>query len=188
MRRTLPLLLGIALTGVLARAAGPGAPAVHEPLPFDHAAHARAFDRGGLTCVDCHPVGMRPDGALPPPPLTSCHGCHLGTMDGAPRKADRTCELCHADRQALRPASHGPDWTHQHGREARARQATCNDCHATRTCVDCHERRGPLQRNPHPPAFRTTHGVEARLDPMRCSTCHSGETCRSCHSTGAIPW
>ena len=95
---------------------------------------------------------------------------------------------CHADRLALKPASHGVDWVSVHGPEARARDAECAACHEPVTCVDCHEARGPLEGNPHPPGFRSGHGVEARLDPMSCSTCHAGELCESCHTTGAHPW
>lgn len=164
------------------------APSVRTPLPFDHPAHARSFERAGLSCVDCHPVGLRPNQALPPPPRSSCHGCHLGELPGAPKQATRVCTTCHAHRAELVPASHGPGWEHAHGAEARARGATCSDCHRTSTCVDCHEARGAGQRNPHPPAFRTTHGVEARLDPARCSTCHTGNSCQTCHTTGALPW
>lgn len=198
MRRlvTLGALLIAAVAWTVAAADPADKPDLHEPLPFDHAVHASAFDAGGLECTDCHPVGLRlehGDEYAPPdvelePPLLSCHGCHLGELKGGVQTGPRSCVTCHADREQLVPASHEVGWRHEHGREARARKAECDDCHETHQCVDCHDARGALERNAHPPGFRTTHGVEARIDPYSCSSCHSGEKCVSCHTTGAIPW
>lgn len=197
MRWGLPILvLALVLQGP-AGADVPGTPRVQAPLPFDHATHGRAFDRAGVTCVDCHPVGLRlhnEQGGYtaplvdPQPPLSSCHGCHRGELPGSAGRAPDQCMLCHADREGLIPSSHAYDWVDVHGPDARARGAECAACHEPDTCVDCHESRGALERSPHPPGFRAFHGVEAHLDPMSCSTCHTAEKCSSCHATGATPW
>lgn len=199
--RLLLLLLVAAVLSITATAAEPTSdadtaapPAVHSPLPFDHATHARTLGRKGLACADCHPVGLAstdpkaPAPDLPPPPLESCHGCHLGTLTKAPRKAERACATCHADMGALIPPTHGIQWTTAHATEALAPGNTCSDCHERRWCVDCHDDRGPLATNPHGPAFRATHGVEARIDPASCSTCHAAPSCTACHEQGVLPW
>ncbi|MFT7519657.1 MAG: hypothetical protein ACI9MC_001799 [Kiritimatiellia bacterium] len=167
------------------------APSVIEPIPFAHSVHSEPFDKVGLTCVHCHPVGARKDDtqvSLPKVPLSSCHGCHLNALPGAPRQADPTCTTCHADRAQLVPKSHGLDWVGGHGPDARTAMKQCSSCHQRGMCVDCHEGRGAMSRSPHPPAFGSTHGVEARLDPASCSTCHAEQTCTSCHITGVTPW
>jgi hypothetical protein len=171
-------------------------PDLREPFPFDHGEHSRAFDKAGLTCVDCHPVGafskpesarVVPEGPIPGP-RSSCHACHQGEVEGAPRKAPSACMVCHAERGDLLPADHGLGWTDNHGAEARARNATCTDCHDTATCVTCHEGRGAVRKNPHGPGWGAFHGVEARVDPRSCSSCHVGEACAKCHVEGVLPW
>ena len=190
----LAILLGVtALAAPALRVGGLRTPPrVQEPLPFDHAEHRAIFERKDLTCVTCHPVGLRTAEGAPtqdvPTPRSSCHGCHLGTFKGAPRKADPTCGTCHPDRTELVPVDHGVGWQEAHGAEARARGRTCTACHDTSACVDCHEGRGALSRTPHPPGFRATHGVEARLDPAKCSSCHVEDTCTACHREGRTPW
>jgi hypothetical protein len=171
----------------------PSAPSLVEPLPFDHAEHARALERTGLGCVGCHPVGLRMDAGseappLPSPPLSACHGCHAGEVSGAGRGAPTSCLLCHDDRLALRPLDHGPDWMELHDTAARTSGSTCEDCHSAATCLDCHDRRGAGSANPHPVGFQRFHGVEARLDPRSCSTCHTEASCVTCHTTGSTPW
>jgi hypothetical protein len=169
-------------------------PTVPTPLPFDHAAHTRTLDKAGLACTDCHPVGLAPARSgdppppLPPPPTESCHGCHLGTLMKAPRRAPRTCETCHPVRAELRPDDHTVLWPAGHTDAALAPGNTCSDCHARRWCVDCHDDRGPLATSPHGPGFRATHGVQARVDPASCSSCHAGPSCTACHAKGDLPW
>jgi hypothetical protein len=173
--------------------AGP-TPGLHEPLPFSHDAHAPPFERAKLLCQDCHPIGLRQTEGGPAapervaPPLTTCHGCHLGEARRAPRAADSQCTNCHSDRSQLIPSSHGLGWDVAHGGEARAWRATCEDCHATPECVECHDQRGALTTSPHGPGFGSFHGVEARLDPASCGTCHAAPSCTECHTTGRTPW
>lgn len=188
-------LLSLTAGATEPRATAPAAaPTVLDPLPFDHADHARTLGKKGLACVDCHPVGLAtpdptaPAPGLPPAPRESCHGCHLGTLTAAPRKADRTCQTCHPNAGELIPETHGIQWTALHATEALAPGNTCSDCHARSWCVDCHDDRGPLSPSPHGPAFRATHGVEARVDPASCSSCHAAPSCTACHSQGVLPW
>ena len=184
--------LGLALLGAPVRAGDP----VHlrDPLPFDHGDHAQTFGRVGVACLDCHPVGARstaPDSlalALPDPPRSSCHGCHLGEVAKAPRAAPDTCTLCHADLAGLRPRDHDLDWTRAHGDASRAAGATCDSCHTASACLDCHDRRGAGSESPHPVGFRSAHGIEARIDPRGCATCHTEASCTSCHLSGGQPW
>lgn len=171
---------------------GEGAsPALADPLPFDHVLHSVTFERTGLGCLDCHPVGGSPaagaeDGL--PPPLASCHACHLREVEGAPRRATDRCETCHPYRDELIPVDHGPGWIREHGPEARALRNGCDACHDVGQCVDCHDARGAMAADPHPAAFRSLHGIQARLDPSACSGCHAGETCVACHVDGRAPW
>jgi hypothetical protein len=172
------------------------APSVLDPLPFDHSVHTRALDKAGLTCVSCHPVGLQlaegaPDSTgvpLPPPPASSCHGCHGGEVKHAGRNAPPDCFLCHADRAELRPVDHGPDWTALHGRASRAAGQSCSNCHSAGACLDCHDRRGAGSANPHGPGFARFHGVEAQVDPRSCSACHAETSCVACHTSGGTPW
>jgi hypothetical protein len=173
-------------------------PAIREPFPFEHRRHARSLRNAGLRCVDCHAVGlaMSADGgreaAAPPadlpPPRSTCHGCHLQTVRGAPFDAPSRCETCHSVRAELRPADHGSDPIRSHAPLARAGTAVCRDCHAAAQCIDCHEERGAGARSPHGPGFAAFHGIEARVDPAPCAGCHSAETCTTCHGEGLKPW
>jgi hypothetical protein len=173
-----------------------GAEGLVDPLPFDHTQHAGAFESAAVTCVDCHPVGLAmttPDGLQPPeqalePPLSSCHGCHMGDWKKAPRGATSSCATCHANLMSLTPADHGAGWLERHAPAARSFGARCEDCHQTSWCFECHEDRGPLVIDPHPPGFAATHGVEARVDPMSCSSCHAADACAQCHTSGVNPW
>jgi len=201
LRRLLPLLLPLLAVGAVAWADDDGPaegarPHVIDPLPFEHAEHARAFARAGVTCVDCHPVGLQQgmgeDGRAPveslPGPIATCHGCHRAQLPGAPRKAPNTCATCHDDREGLKPASHGLDWLHAHGDQARAPGASCDTCHEASTCFDCHDQRGAMAESPHGPGFRSWHGIEAQADPASCTTCHTVQACTSCHATGGNSW
>ncbi len=186
-----PLLLMLPLVVVgLATAQEEEPPALWEPLPFQHLEHRKVFRATGVSCIDCHPVGMVTREGIQklPAPLGSCHGCHRGEYPGAPRGASSACARCHSDLQDLMPPTHSGDWRHLHAPEARASDAECADCHEASSCFECHDDRGPMAINPHGPGFRVTHGIEARLDPRSCATCHDGSSCVDCHATGSLPW
>ena len=194
MRTALVARLALVLAVGCASASAGDPVQLRSPLPFDHSAHAATFERTGVSCLDCHPIGARrssPDGgsmALPEAPRSSCHGCHLGEVSKVPRSAPDTCTLCHASLDGLKPRDHGLDWISAHGDQSRSAGASCSTCHRPSECLDCHDRRGAGSENPHPAGFRSGHGVEARLDPRSCSTCHTEQTCTSCHLQGAMPW
>ncbi len=201
MKRALPVLilalLFVVLTTFGGNAGATAHPALKEPFPFDHGVHSDVFRKADISCVTCHPVGLRvpiaDGGSVAPdadiqPPLTSCHVCHLQQAKGVPRQAPGTCETCHANRAELKPAGHDATWATKHGDAARARGSDCESCHTPRTCLDCHEKRGPMVTSPHPPGFGSFHGIEARIDPISCSSCHTGENCTACHLSGTRPW
>ena len=166
------------------------APTVADPLPFDHAKHEKPFDRSGLTCVDCHPVGARSETVepeLPPPPRVACHSCHRQGVKGAPKLAKPTCAQCHPVREELKPESHAIGWIDDHGAEARSLRSGCETCHDRGQCIDCHDGRGALARRPHGAGWEIIHGIEARLDVASCVGCHAEETCKRCHENGGRP-
>lgn len=173
-------------------AADATAPAVLDPVPFDHSVHDEVMRDKHVPCVTCHAIGARTEAGAPdeplPIPFGTCHGCHLRQAKGAPRAASEQCLQCHANRAELYPANHRVGWMQAHAIEARALGSSCDSCHETRTCVECHENRGALSRTPHPPGFRSTHGIEARVDPASCSSCHVESSCSACHASGVIPW
>ncbi len=170
---------------------GEATPSVLDPLPLDHAGHSKAFSRAGLSCPDCHPVGLTSESTeveMPPPPRSVCHACHRGEVQGAPRRASDRCAACHPVREELRPESHNLGWSEEHGPEAQALRNGCDTCHDRGQCIDCHESRGAMTRSPHGPGFRSFHGVDARADGASCVRCHAAETCLQCHQGGKRPW
>jgi hypothetical protein len=176
-------------TGIWLQASGDQAVASKPTVDarLDHALHEEAFGKVGLRCVDCHPVGMVDARGLPAP-LAACHSCHLGQVQGTPRKATRRCEACHPHRRELEPATHRGAWLETHGPDARFPRSGCDDCHDRGQCIACHDARGALVRTPHPPGFRALHGPEARIDGVSCVGCHTSESCMSCHAQGRWPW
>lgn len=197
-RAALFAVAGLAVAAAIA--AGPSKPVVRTPFPFEHDEHAKVFAREGVMCTDCHLVGIEVEAGQPPATLVpsheTCHGCHLGQLEGAPRKAPSECSTCHEGRGGLLPPTHAGDWMHAHGDLARSSPDSaastwagkCSDCHDTSFCIDCHDTRGAGAREPHPPGFRATHGVEARLDPRSCAQCHTASSCTTCHLEGSLPW
>jgi hypothetical protein len=142
---------------------------------FDHGEHASALERGGLSCVSCHQVGL-PGAELPDPPAAACHECHLESPERTLRHRTPTqCQTCHLT--VTPPDTHGPTWLAWHGSE---RDGTCSDCHTRRDCVDCHERRQQPDHRVHEPAFLAIHGIEAAAG-ATCDTCHSQSECADCH-------
>ncbi len=166
-------------------------PTVIEPLPFDHSTHDKPFDRFGLSCADCHPLGLTSESTdveMLPAPRSVCHACHRGELKGAPRRASDRCSACHPVRDELKPESHNLGWSKEHGPEAQALRNGCDTCHDRGQCIDCHEARGAMTRSPHGPGFRSFHGVDARIDGASCVRCHASETCLQCHEGGKRPW
>lgn len=174
----------------------PNTPQLQEPFPFDHGAHAGAFKRVKVVCVDCHPVGLttKEEGSFAwpgdevPHPYTNCHACHRHEVEGAPRSARGLCLQCHAYTEEIVPETHDLGWLQTHGLAARTPGNNCEDCHTSSRCIACHDDRGALSESPHGPGFYAYHGIEARMDPRKCSTCHESTTCTTCHESGVLPW
>lgn len=199
LRSTIGWFAAAWLLGSSGLAETPAAPSLQVPLPFDHDEHARVLERSGLSCLDCHPIGLRREAApdrpgrdtsvpLPHAPRATCHGCHEADVKGAGRNAPPDCMLCHSDRGELKPQSHGVDWLDLHGSASRAPDQSCSTCHSAGSCLDCHDRRGAGSVSPHGPGFQRFHGVEAQVDPRSCSTCHTEASCVACHTSGGTPW
>ncbi len=186
-RRLSILLLGLGL-GLLATSVAADPPLV-TPLPFDHARHRRSLKKVGLDCVGCHPVGWVSAADAPlvdplPTPLEACHGCHLGTLPGAPRRVGGSCGSCHADRPSLIPQNHDAAWIQAHGDSAGPgprlqRLRAPPACAATMTAVPW-----PFSRTD--PAFAPP--TASRHGWTRPAAAHIGDSCTACHQRGSLPW
>jgi hypothetical protein len=87
-----------------------------------------------------------------------------------------------------RPASHGADFSEQHGPVADARPETCSGCHVRPQCLDCH-RPNPADPTPgyHPAGFLGRHPAAAYSRETSCSDCHStGQFCAGCHVNAGL--
>jgi hypothetical protein len=87
-------------------------------------------------CAACH-RGMETSTALAKsdlPQMADCLVCH--------NKIDPpfSCEFCHANGMALKPANHVSDFLDTHSRkDAKLDKTTCAVCHAQKfTCMGCH--------------------------------------------------
>ena len=159
---------------------------------FDHAEHAKAFDKASLPCTGCHQVGATGDPrlsgealdrALLRPPEGACHFCH-NPSGGVPFKgAPQRCDTCHENVPA--PPSHGAGWMTAHGPEARLSPVACESCHRRDACIDCHERQTPVDFKVHDRSWLSVHGIAARTNPSECATCHLQTDCVTCHAGGA---
>ena len=152
--------------------------ALDEEKLFNHAKHVEKVE----DCLRCHlrvaqstsiPVGA----ALS---MEACEDCH---EKEAPEKMD--CVACHKDnRKDVRPASHHPGWSRDHGRQAWAGvfnelPKDCARCHTRSTCDTCHLAEPPRS---HTNLWRRYgHGPMAYLDRDRCFVCHRDDSCSACH-------
>ena len=177
MRRLLPLLLAALLVVLLLPLAAVGGDELAAiTARFDHAGHAKAFDRNDVSCVSCHQVGAQGK-ALAPPPTGTCHQCHVDKPERSLlHSTPSRCDTCHASVAA--PDTHVSTWLAWHGSEA---DSSCTSCHARRDCVDCHEGRLDPTFKVHDPGFLSTHGIEAAAG-ATCDSCHSQSECLACHA------
>ena len=160
-------------------------------LILSHAAH---IDRVKEDCTVCHktlPDPLRAADAAPP--MSACTSCHEHKKD----YDDGRCNRCHTDlsRYPLKPVSmfsHQGNYVHEHGRSARAAEATCAECHEQNFCKDCHantvstriEIKFPERVDAdfiHRNDFLGRHSVEAQADPSSCRRCHGSSFCEDCH-------
>lgn len=102
-----------------------------DPLPagLDHLAESKN------ACTSCH-RGLAQATATSRdhfPHMADCLVCH--------NKIDPpfSCETCHADDKALKPASHTNDFLDSHNRKNSIAKVGCSNCHGRKfTCLGCH--------------------------------------------------
>jgi hypothetical protein len=172
------------------RRAAPFAP----PEPQLKLSHADHIERVKENCSVCHkslPEPVRGGGLTPP--MSACLQCHEHQQDFA----DGRCARCHVDlgRYPLKPVSqfsHQGNFVREHGRSARAGDATCTTCHEQTFCSDCHantvstkiEIKLPERVDAdfiHRNDFVGRHTLEAQADPASCRRCHGSSFCEDCH-------
>jgi nitrate/TMAO reductase-like tetraheme cytochrome c subunit len=162
---------------------------------FNHQGHARVFDAGQVTCIDCHRFDavIESDNAEMAKELSmhaqypggeACHYCHRG--DTKMSAAPGTCTTCHENLQPLRPEDHDVAWLKVHAGVARTQPAQCESCHRQAECIDCHQRRDSIQTVMHERNFRFFHSVAAKANPMQCGSCHREDFCIQCHQRGKV--
>jgi hypothetical protein len=161
MKRFATLLAASALVA----AAGPA-----QAMDFRHDAHL-AYTQGD-PCTICHV----PEDRTIVPDTARCLDCH---------DADFLSEV-----KIPGTATHGPLWTFQHSREARAQTYDCAACHQQNFCLECHKSGfadeqgsfGNAMNNVHRSDFHVTHPIAARTDPRLCASCHESRFCTDCHT------
>lgn len=184
VRRTLPVLVGLALLALLAvhdargqargSAGDPVSELIFPPgesmLRFSHAAEAHRE----LECERCHVDALgsrRADDRLVPPERT-CLPCHAGDIARDEPSAER-CGTCHVGYgtggRRVVPASRRPTprLRFDHREHAR-RGVACLECHAGVLS-------GPGSTDPAMPTMRSCFRCHGGLDPSAssdCTTCH----------------
>lgn len=134
--------------------------------------HAEHLKLRNLLCADCHDtVSHKRPGQSDRVKMLTCAMCH--NEQGAPND----CGFCHPAPPA---SSHAPDFSKQHGREARANPEECLRCHHDKKtfCDACHGYPPPSHYSGQ---WRYTHGDEATADPANCKACHDDAYCAQCH-------
>jgi hypothetical protein len=136
---------------------------------FSHAKHLGQ----GTDCAACHGAAAKSEPQLPEKAL--CRRCH----ETASGRAD--CALCHAENEALRPATHTDQWLALHATEARVDESRCLVCHTQTDCQECHAGDNVRPRV-HPLNFAYDHALAARSGEATCSACHEdAQFCQGCH-------
>lgn len=137
---------------------------------FSHKMHLDAQ----MICADCH-AGIEKKEVVEP--------YLLPTLEA--------CQQCHSDKK-VKPASHGANYLHIHGDEARSKSnpvmnsQSCGVCHGQRFCQYCHEGDN-LDRVTHPLNYGFTHSLDARGKERECATCHTDRNfCIECHAQNFI--
>jgi hypothetical protein len=174
---------------------------IRDDLRFSHGRHR--VDRRGqpIRCDSCHADSSRAAGYADhlAPRVEACVGCH-DDADRAPAAVRmRTCETCHASRQAsltkLAPRNHLPSterpldhtlaFRRDHGDAAADDATRCAGCHTQmsgnprQACDECHQTMPPED---HRVSWRELdHGPEAAASRDRCARCHVIEFCTACH-------
>ena len=151
------------------------APPSHQDPEFleKHGGQAR---RRPQSCASCHTQ-------------ESCLECHAptpGVAEAMPVAGPGRGRGAVIERQ--RPASHGADFSENHGPVASARPQNCAACHARTECYSCHvPNAGDAPPGYHPAGFLTQHPAAAYARETDCSSCHNTrQFCTSCHANAGF--
>lgn len=167
-------------------------------LRFSHELHRTDARGTSIGCETCHTATRTADDRHPPPPTSTCVGCHDDAGRVPVARSMRACATCHVGRQGsigtLAPRSHLPaterptDHTLAFRRDHRDQAtdaARCAACHtmmsgsARSACDECHQVQRPVD---HTVLWREyDHGADAIVDRDRCATCHTVDYCTACH-------
>jgi len=139
---------------------------------------------GGFECLDCHGE-MATKTKIEPivlPDMATCMNCHQS------ENVSTECYTCHFQNEQLKPASHTPQFIHNHSDLAQEQvgdisgNKKCSLCHrSTNFCQSCHEGDN-LELKTHPLNFEFTHSLNAQAKERDCLTCHEDRSfCRDCH-------
>lgn len=133
--------------------------------------HGNQARRRPQSCTSCHTQ-------------ESCLACHAPTpgvaraMPAAGPGRGRGAVI-----ERRRPASHGADFSENHGPVASSRPQNCSACHARAECYSCHQPNpGDASRGYHPAGFLSQHPSAAYSRQADCSNCHNTrQFCTTCH-------
>ena len=146
--------------------------------PASHADPAFLFKHGGQAarrspeaCATCHTQES----------CLTCHAAKTASVAVLPAAGPGRGKGALIRRR--RPATHGQDFSEDHGSVAAARPQSCEGCHVRPQCLDCH-RPNPADPTPgyHPAGFLSRHPASAYSRETSCSDCHNtGQFCTDCH-------
>jgi hypothetical protein len=146
------------------------APRSHEEPQFieKHGGQARKRAR---TCAACHTQES----------CLTCHAPTPGVAQAMPVAGPGRGRGAVTERR--RPASHGPDFSENHGPVAGSRQQSCATCHARAECYSCHQpSAGEGTPGYHPGGFLSRHPAAAYARETDCTSCHNTrQFCTNCH-------
>lgn len=174
------------------RVALPETTARPRALAFRHSRHEAA---SGAPCAACHTLAQADSGGNPD--MRTCMTCHQDA-------ARAGCARCHLhdgrgglvtnlpDGRRLVPAAwmgdiaHDDGFDREHGRVARAADASCRQCHGEQFCQGCHLGVAGDRRF-HGAGWFSMHGPSSRTSDLDCGTCHRRQdSCLACHRRAGV--
>lgn len=132
-----------------------------------------------IACDTCH-LERSLDDRLSAGPWQVTHGPNWQSTHGM--GALDSCVVCHPDDYCVRchgvAVPHPDTFGGEHGQQALAPEAKCDNCHRSGAyCDSCHG-----TEMPHPAGFLRRHSDEAgTIDNPACIRCHAVEDCERCH-------
>ncbi len=130
------------------------------------------------------PARQRPQACATCHTQESCLACHAptpGLAQAMPAAGPGRGRGAVTERR--RPASHGVDFSENHGPVASARPQSCAACHARTECYSCHQpNAADASPGYHPAGFLSQHPAAAYTRSSDCSSCHNTrQFCTTCH-------